>query len=153
MKMNDVMGPYFQSAKGVRQGDPMSPTLFNMVAESLTKMVLCAQKNGLITGFAVDVVENGVAILRYADDTVLCIEHDPDQALNFKLLLYMFEMMSCLKINFQKSEILAVGGDSIISEFYSDLFNCQINQMPMKYLGVPVTYSNLKSVDWDFLDA
>ena len=100
MKMNDVMGPYFQSAKGVRQGDPMSPTLFNMVAESLTKMVLCAQKNGLITGFAADLVENGVAILQYADDTVLCIEHDPDQALNLKLLLYMFEMMSGLKINF-----------------------------------------------------
>ena len=153
VKMNDVMGPYFQSAKGVRQGDPMSPTLFNMVAESLTKMVLCAQKNGLITGFASDLVENGIAILQYADDTVLCIEHDPDQALNLEMLLYMFELMLGLKINFRKSEIIPMGRDGIISGFYSDLFNCKVAQLPMKYLGVPVTYSNLKIVDWEFLDA
>jgi hypothetical protein len=41
-KLNDEVGPYFQSAKGVRQGDPFSPTLFNMVAEILAKMVLQA---------------------------------------------------------------------------------------------------------------
>jgi hypothetical protein len=23
----------------------------------------------------------------------------------------------------------------------------------MKYLGVPLTFSNLKNIDWDFLDA
>ena len=42
VKMNNEMGSYFKSAKGVRQGDPMSPTLFNMVVECLTKMVLYA---------------------------------------------------------------------------------------------------------------
>ena len=76
------MGPYFQSAKGVRQGDPLSPTLFNMAGEVLTKMVLQAQRNGLFTGLADDLIENGVAILQYADDTVLCIKHDPEKAIN-----------------------------------------------------------------------
>jgi hypothetical protein len=42
VKLNNEIGSYFQSAKGVRQGDPWSPTLFNLVAESLTKMVLRA---------------------------------------------------------------------------------------------------------------
>jgi hypothetical protein len=98
-------------------------------------------------------VENGVAILQYADDTVLCVEHDPEKALNLKLLLYMFELMSGLKINYQKSESLCVGGDDNILMTYADIFNSQIGHFPMKYLGVPVSYSSLRGVDWDFLEA
>ena len=152
VKMNNELGNYFQSAKGVRQGDPMSPTLFNMVAECLTKMVLSAQDNGLITGFAADIIDKGVAILQYADDTVLCIKHDPEQAVNLKLLLYLFELMSGLKINFMKSEIMSIGGDNDVLKFYSDLFGCQIGCLPMKYLGMPVTFASLKTADWSFLD-
>ena len=65
-----------------------------------------------------------MAILQYADDTLLCIKHDPEQAVNLKLLLYMFEMMLGLKINFMKSGIMLIGGDNSILEFYSDLFGC-----------------------------
>ena len=87
-------------------------------------MVLCAHRNGLITGFAFDLVENGVAILQQADDTVLCLDHDPKKVLNLKVLLYMFEMMRGLKIDFIKSEIFTIGGDNSIAKFYSDLFSC-----------------------------
>jgi hypothetical protein len=153
VKINDKMGPYFQSAKGVRQGDPLAPFLFNMVGESLTKMVLQAQRNDLICGLAPDLVDKGVGILQYADDTVLCLTHDPEKAVNLKLLLYLFELMSGLKINFLKSEIFTINADNETTRFYSDLFNCQVGQLPMKYLGMPVTFAKLKRVDWDFLDA
>jgi retron-type reverse transcriptase len=43
VKINNTTGPYFQSAKGVRQGDPLSPFLFNVVVQCLAKMVLEAQ--------------------------------------------------------------------------------------------------------------
>ena len=33
VKINDELGPYIQSAKGVRQGDPYSPFQFNLAAE------------------------------------------------------------------------------------------------------------------------
>jgi hypothetical protein len=57
VKINDKVGPYFQSAKGVRQRDSMAPFfLFSMVGESLTKMVMQAQQNGLFCGFAPDLV-------------------------------------------------------------------------------------------------
>jgi hypothetical protein len=109
VKLNNEMGPYFQSAKGVRQGDPLAPTLFNLVAESLTKMVLKAQENELLVGLAPDLIHNGVAVLQYADDTVLCFSHDPDKAINLKLLLYMFELMSGLKINFLRARFSPLG--------------------------------------------
>ena len=64
VKINNQCGTYFQSAKGVRQGDPMSPTLFNMAAECLTKMIYNAQQNGLLVGMAPDLIDKGVAVLQ-----------------------------------------------------------------------------------------
>uniref|UniRef100_A0A453T243 Reverse transcriptase domain-containing protein n=1 Tax=Aegilops tauschii subsp. strangulata TaxID=200361 RepID=A0A453T243_AEGTS len=72
--INNTVGPYFQSSKGVRQGDSISPFLFNLAAKCLSKMILNAQKNGLFKGLAADLIPNGIAVLQYADDTVLCIE-------------------------------------------------------------------------------
>jgi hypothetical protein len=88
VKINNVTGPYFQSAKGVRQGDPLSPFLFNSVVQCLTKVVVEAQNNGLIVGLAPDLIDKGVAIMQYADDTVLCISHDPEKELNLTSLLF-----------------------------------------------------------------
>jgi hypothetical protein len=51
-KINNDMWAYFTSAKGFREGDPLSPGLFNMAAKVLTKMVLKAQSNGIIVGMA-----------------------------------------------------------------------------------------------------
>lgn len=34
IKVNDNVGPNFQTFKGLRQGDPMSQILFNIVADT-----------------------------------------------------------------------------------------------------------------------
>ena len=39
VKINNTLGPYFVSHKGVRQGDPLSPILFNFVADRLSRMI------------------------------------------------------------------------------------------------------------------
>jgi hypothetical protein len=69
VKVNDNMGSYFKSRKGVRQGDPLSLLLFNLAADCLDKMIQTTQSNGLIKGLIIDYIENGVAILQYAHDT------------------------------------------------------------------------------------
>ena len=104
-------------------------------------------KNKLIVGLAADLIPDGVAVLQYADDTIICIEDDIEKAVNLKLLLYMFEMMSGLKVNFQKSEILAVGGDESVVNKNAEIFNCEVGSFPLKYLGMPVSYANLKTSD------
>ena len=105
MKLNNVEGPYFVSRKGVRQGDPLSPILFNFVADCLARMVRQAQLNGLLCGLADNLIPNGIAILQYADDTIICVKDDLDMPRNLKLLLYLYALMSELKINFSRSEI------------------------------------------------
>lgn len=61
--------------------------------------------------------------------------------------------MSGLKINFLKSEVFTIGGDNTVTEFYANMFGCLAGTLPIKYLGVPISFSSLKNSDWDFLDA
>jgi hypothetical protein len=76
VQVNGSVGSYFKSGKGVRQGDPLSPLLFNLATNSLAKMVHKAQENGLIKGLVPNCIEQGVAILQYAHDTILCMEDE-----------------------------------------------------------------------------
>jgi hypothetical protein len=59
VKQNNEIRPYFTSHKGVRQGDPLSPLLFNIAADVLTRMVISAQQNSLITGMIYYLIPRG----------------------------------------------------------------------------------------------
>ena len=105
IKVNDDIGPYFQTKRGFRQGDPMSPILFNIIADMLALLIKRAKADGQIRGVIPHLIDDGLSILQYADDTIIFIDHDLEQAKNLKLLLCAFEQLSGLKINFHKSEI------------------------------------------------
>ena len=140
------------SHKGVRHGDPLSPILFNFVADCLARMVRHSQSSGLLCGLADNLIPTGVAILQYADDTIICIKDDLEMTRNMKLLLYLCEVMSGLKINFSKSEIMVINGDDDKHLLYADLFNCQTCFFPIKYMGVPVGNNRLHVKDWTPLE-
>ena len=53
-----------------------------------------------------------------------------------KLLLYLYELMAGLMINFNKSEIVMINDEDNLAHIYADIFNCQIGYFPIKYLGV-----------------
>jgi hypothetical protein len=52
-----------------------------------------------------------------------------------------------------KSEVFVVNGDNDVTVLYACMFNCKVGKLPMKYLGVPVSFAKLKSVDWNYVDA
>jgi hypothetical protein len=60
-------------------------------------------------------IEKVLAIIQSVDDIVLCITHNPEKAINLKFLMYLFDLMYGLKINY-KSEIFLVGGDNEIAD-------------------------------------
>ena len=109
VNINDEIGRFFQTKKGLRQGDPLSPILFNIVADMLAIMIERAKIDGQIEGVVPHLVDGGLSILQYADDTILFMEHDLDKAVNLKLILSAFEQLSGLKINFHKSELFCFG--------------------------------------------
>jgi hypothetical protein len=83
-----------------------------------------AKANGQIRGVLPHLVEDGLSILQYVDDTIIFIDHDPEQAKNLKLLLCAFEQFSGIKILFHKSEIFCYGAAKEMEEFYTSLFGC-----------------------------
>jgi hypothetical protein len=71
IRVNDDTGRYFQTRKGLRQGDPLSPMLFNIVADMLAILIERAKSDGQIEGVIPHLVDGGLSILQYADDTIL----------------------------------------------------------------------------------
>jgi hypothetical protein len=68
-----------------------------------------AKSEGQTKGVIPYLTDDGLSILQYADDMILFMEHNIDQARNIKLLLSPLEQMLGLKINFYKSEIFCFG--------------------------------------------
>jgi hypothetical protein len=69
----------------------LSPLLFNLVADVLTKMLAKAASKGLVAGLLVQFRPGGILILQYADDTVLFSDADNDSLRNLKCMLMLFE--------------------------------------------------------------
>ena len=148
IKVNDDTGKYFQTKKGLRQGDPLSSILFNIVAAMLAILIERAKTEGQIEGVIPHLVDGGLSILQYADDTILFMEHDIEKARNLKLILSAFEQLSGLKINFHKSELFCFGEAQENAALYAELFGCEQGQFPINYLGIPIHYRRLTNAEW-----
>jgi len=124
VNVNDEVGPYFQKKKGLRQGDPLSPILFNIVADMLTLFINRAKEADQLSGMVPHLIDGGLSILQYADDTIHFMDHNLEQAHNMKTILCAFEQLSGLKINFHKSEIFFFGATKNYENHYMGLFGC-----------------------------
>jgi hypothetical protein len=118
------------------------------VADMLTILIARAKEDAQIEGLIPHLVEGGVSILQYADDTILFMKHDLDQAVNMKLILSIFEQLSGLKINFHKSIFFCFEKAKYHENKYKQIFVCEIGSLPYKYLGIPVHYRKNLNKEW-----
>uniref|UniRef100_A0A2N9GB44 Integrase catalytic domain-containing protein n=1 Tax=Fagus sylvatica TaxID=28930 RepID=A0A2N9GB44_FAGSY len=75
---------FFSTSRGLRQGDPLSPMLFIIVMEALSRMLERAVTGGYISGFSVGNstgVELSISHSLFADDTLIFCGADSEQAL------------------------------------------------------------------------
>ena len=105
-----------------------------------------------MAGLIPHLVDGGVSILQYADDTIIFMEHDLEKALNMKLILCIFEQLSGLKINFHKSEIYCFGKANEAESEYTQLFGCELGSLPFTYLGIPIHFRKLRNSDWKVVE-
>jgi len=125
IRINDENSIFFKPGKGLRQGDPLSPLLFNLVADVFSRMLMKAARHGLITGLLPQMLEDGIISLQYADDTLLFLENNLEKACNLKWLLVCFEQMSGMKINYDKSDLLTVGLEEDQANEFARFFCCK----------------------------
>jgi hypothetical protein len=115
----------------------------------LAILIARAKEDGRVGGLIPHLVEGGVSILQYADDTILFMEHDLQKAVNMKLILCIFEQLSGLKINFHKSEIFCFGKAKDVENQYKQILGCEAGSLPFCYLGIPVHYRKLLNREWN----
>lgn len=84
VRINDTNGPYFVGWESLKQGGPLSPLLFNLVADVFSKMLFKAARHGIISGLLPHIIPGGVVSLQYVDDTLLFLENPVEKARNFK---------------------------------------------------------------------
>lgn len=148
ININGEVDGYFKTQKGLKQGDPISPLLFNLVADALSEMLTLAKEAGHLEGVVPNLVPGGLTHLQYADDTILFLQNTEENILTVKFLLYCFEAMSGMKINYQKSEVFVIGVDDAEAQRIAEKFNCERGKFPMKYLGIPISSVRLTVADF-----
>ncbi|GLT38046.1 hypothetical protein SLA2020_238050 [Shorea laevis] len=98
----------FPVSKGLRQGDPLSPFLFLIVAEGLNGLVSSAIEKELYKGVLIGDEEVMVTHLQFVDDTIFFGEASEDNKRVIKCIMRTFELASGLKINYGKSQIVGL---------------------------------------------
>lgn len=136
--INGCPTPPFKMVKDIRQGDPMPSSLFTLVSESLTYVIIEAQHQGLINGLRIG--KNNILLtnLQFADDTLVFIPRDSHKLLNFKRLLNCFSIMTGLSINYSKSSLVIWPRNTVSVNRMSEVIGCKKECLPTQYLGMPL---------------
>uniref|UniRef100_A0A2N9J257 Reverse transcriptase domain-containing protein n=1 Tax=Fagus sylvatica TaxID=28930 RepID=A0A2N9J257_FAGSY len=148
--VNGCPSGFFPSSRGLRQGDPLSPLLFVIVMEALSRLLDRAVREGLFSGFSVgSSAGNSLMIshLLFADDTLIFCGADSDQVTNLRYVFTWFEAVSGLKINLSKSEIVPVGDVPHIVEL-RQILGCKQSVLPLQYLGLPLGSTFKEQTIW-----
>lgn len=125
--------------ESLRQGDPLAPFLFLIVAEGLSGMLRKAVGLNKFVPFKVGLDESvEVALLQFADDTIFMGEASIQNIFAVKSILRCFELVSGLKVNFCKSKIAGICVENNWLASSASILLCQQMNIPFIYLGMPV---------------
>jgi hypothetical protein len=134
--------------RGLKQGDPLAPFLFLLVAEGLGGLMKKAVDLNRFSGFQVGRGGAIISHLQYADDTLCIGEATTENLWALKAILRGFEMVSGLKVNFWKSNIMGVNVSQDFLLLASTFLNCRVGRVPFKYLGLPVGANPRRAATW-----
>ncbi|KAJ9697657.1 hypothetical protein PVL29_006996 [Vitis rotundifolia] len=138
--VNGTPKGFFQSSRGLRQGDPLSSYLFVIAMEIFSSFIKRAVEGGFMSGCKVKGRnEEGVQIshLLFADDNLVFCQASQDQLTFLSWLLIWFEAVSGLRINLEKSELIPIGKVENIEDLALE-FGCRVGSLPSTYLGLPL---------------
>jgi len=141
--VNGSPAGFFNSSRGLRQGDPLSPLLFIVVMEALSQMLSGVVDCGRLSGFSVG---SRPAMINtshlFADDILVFCEANPDHLRYLRVLL-----VSGLKVNLAKSLLVPIGNvDNVVK--LASILGCWTSSLPLKYLGMPLGARHKATSTW-----
>ncbi|KAM0928198.1 hypothetical protein ACQ4PT_002333 [Festuca glaucescens] len=135
--VNGSEGPAFLHARGLRQGDPLSPLLFVLVMDVLAAMFRAAERAGVLSGLEEAGLKHRVSL--YADDIVVFASPDVRELTAVREVLACFGRASGLVVNFAKSSATPIRCDDATTLAAAPVLSCHVRQLPIPYLGLPLS--------------
>ena len=137
----------FKPSRGIRQGDPLSPFLFVLMAEGLGRHIKHALLSRKLKGIS---VHNSPATShqQFVDDTMLFGYPSVQEASCLKSLLNDFSLASGTHINCAKSQIFFFHTPPSVKVAVTRILGFPTASLPSKYLGAPLTASSIKQPAW-----
>ncbi|KAL0444871.1 UNVERIFIED_CONTAM: LINE-1 retrotransposable element O protein [Sesamum latifolium] len=145
--LNGTPHGFFRGARGLRQGDPMSPYLFVLVMEVLTLILqqLIDQDGGFSYHWRCEAMQ--LFQLGFADDLLLLSKADTASVHVFKRALTTFADLSWLHANLHKSHLILSRSAALFRDTLLAILDFQEGHLPLRYLGLPLLASRLSIAD------
>ncbi|XP_074266666.1 uncharacterized protein LOC141589945 [Silene latifolia] len=133
---------YFKGAKGLRQGDPISPLLFTITMEYLSR-ILTHVTATLPFKFHPLCSHLKLSHLMFADDLLLFSKGDTTSIMILLRAFATFSVATGLQMNSMKSNIYFYGVASSVKLDILRVSGFSEGVLPFKYLGVPISAGRL----------
>ncbi|XP_020242621.1 uncharacterized protein LOC109820840 [Asparagus officinalis] len=146
LALNGGLHGYFQGARGLRQGDPLSPYLFVIGMEYLSRK-LSSLNTDKCFRFHPKCSKLKITHLVFADDLLLFSRADMISVLKITACFKEFSLVSGLEENLAKCSVYFSGVDDNIKNQICDFLGFKEGVLPMKYLGLPLSAKGLSYVD------
>lgn len=140
---------WVKASRGLRQGDPLSPFLFTLVTDVLSRMLMRAKERNMMEGFRVGRNRTRVSHLQFADDTIFFSNSREEELQTLKSLLLVFGHISGLKDNLNKSSIYGINLDQAHLSRLVVMLDCKASGWPILYLGLPLGENPKACGFWD----
>jgi hypothetical protein len=105
------------------------------VADTLSKILYKAKISRYIKKLG-NFEGDNLINFNFADNTLIFLNVDTKMIDALKLLLIGYEHLTCLKINFIKSEMVPLNLQ--INSSYANILGCKISSFSITYLGMPL---------------
>ncbi|PNY16800.1 ribonuclease H, partial [Trifolium pratense] len=138
ISINGTLNGYFNCSRGVRQGDPLSPLLFCLAEEVLSRGISKLVFEGsldLIKGSRNSLVPSHCL---YADDIMVFCSGKIACLNVLKNLFVRYANCSGQSINASKSTIYSGGISYVRLQNIVNLFGFKVGSLPFNYLGAPI---------------
>ena len=140
VKTNGVISGYFKGAKGLRQGDPLSPYLFTIVMNALS-ILLDDKPPGFKHHWRCK--DLGITHLLFADDVLLFSHGDIQSIKHIMNSVDVFSQVSGLSASFNKSSVFFSNCKQEVVDWFHLHYSMPRGSLPVKFLGVPLISTKL----------
>lgn len=145
--LNGSLHGFIVGKKGLRQGDPMSPLLFLLCMEFLSRIIKCKTTNSEFN-FHPRCEKLGISHLAFADDLMLFARGDVPSVRILMESLECFKEQSGLMVNANKSCIFTAGIYGRDLDEILETVGYPMGSLPVRYLGVPLAAQKLNVVHY-----